>query len=159
MTFSRALMSAALLGLAGFLLFAACGPPAPIEILDGNWVRLNGTPHDNNPYMELGCVVEAEMPTLTMLAGSDTAADSVAWLVAIGDWRYGNVWEWNEAPGYKGGAVREPGRPLDFKIFDQMVISDASSFTIEMDTVYTFPLSADVRATLAEKFPPHCYRE
>ena len=154
-------LSAMKLGLTSFLLLIvlACGAPASIEDIGSGWVRLNGVPYEDNPYMEMGCVVGADAPTLTTYAGSDTANGSGAWRVTVGDWSTAAVWEWNDAPGYKGGAVRTPGRPLEFEIFRQIVTSEASSFTIEMDKVYTFSLSGDTRARLANKFPQSCYTE
>ena len=153
--------SAMKLGLTSFLLLIglACGAPASIEDISGGWIRLNGIPHGDNPYMEIGCVVSAEAPTLTTYAGSDTAKGSGAWRVTVGDWSTADVWEWNDAPGYKGGAIRTPGRPLEFEIFRQIVTSEASSFTIEMDKVYTFSVSGDIRAQLTNRFPQNCYTE
>lgn len=92
-----------------------------------------------------------------MYAGSNAAESSGEWTVAVGDWSTTDMWEWNNAEGYKGGAYREPGRPLEFEIFEQIVNSDADTFTIEMDKVYTFSTPEDIRAQLAERFPESCY--
>ena len=141
------------------LIVLACGTPASIEDIGSGWVRLNGAPNGNNPYMEIGCVTGADVPTLTTYAGSDKAKSTGAWHVTIGDWSTSEVWEWNDAPGYKGGAIRTPGRPLEFEIFRQIATSEASSFTLEMDRVYTFSLAGDIRDQLANKFPQNCYTE
>ena len=135
----------------------ACSSPSPIEKTGDDWVRLNGTPSANNPHMEIGCADSSEYPTLTMYVGSDSAASSDMWTVQIGEWQTTDMWEWNDAPGYKGGAVRTPNRPLDFTVFDQMVNSPADTMTITMDEAYTFSLAGDIRAQLRDEFPENCY--
>ena len=96
MKFSNCL-PATVSGLAGLLLLGqvACTTP-PIEDLGGGWVRLNGAPSADNPYMEVGCVVtEKESPTLTVYAGSDEPNPSISWVVQVGDWSTEDEWHWD----------------------------------------------------------------
>ena len=125
------------------------------------WVRLNGTPTQDAPFIEIGCVVTAkDFQTLTLRAGSEGAAGSDAkWHVAVGDWSVTDEWYWNDFPGYKGGAIREPNRPHDWDIFREMMTSDADSMQITMGETYTFSLSGGIREMLAEKFPTYCYTD
>ena len=139
------------------MLSIACSAP-PLEEKDGGWVRLNGTPSEDNPYVEIGCAYAKNIPTLTINAGSDTAKDSEAWTVTVGGWSTTDMWEWKDFPGFRDGATRRPGRPLEFEIFERIVKSEAGNFTITMGETYTFPLlEDDVRARLNNRFPESCY--
>ena len=154
---SAVLWSAIALACLVFMGLGACSSESPIEEIGDGWIRLNGIPGANNPYMEIGCVDSAEVPTLTMYVGSDSAASSDVWTVQIGEWQTTDMWEWNNSPGYKGGAVRTPKRPLDFTVFDQMVNSPADTMTITMDDTYSFSLAGDIRVQLRDEFPENCY--
>ena len=156
----RNYLPVAVSGLAGLLLLGqvACGAPVPLEEIGGNWVRLNGTPNKDDPYMEIGCVVsERESPTLTMYAGSNKPSENALWRVTVGDQSTED--QWRHSPGFPDGSVRTPERPLDFEIFEWMVNSGTDSFTITMEETYTFALSGGVRTQLSERFPEHCYIE
>ena len=158
MTCNRAVLwSAVVLACLVFAGLWACSPASPIEEIGDGWIRLNGIPDANNPHMEIGCVHGADVPTLTMYVGSDSAASSGMWTVQIGEWQTTDMWEWNNAPGYKGGAVRTPKRPLDFTVFDQMVNSPADTMTITMGETYKFSLGEDIRTQLRDEFPENCY--
>ncbi len=156
----RAINAAQIWAVFAFIaLTVACGSPPSMEDIGGNWIRLNGTPSANNPFIEIGCVVtEIERPTLTFTAGNDMPINQFYWRVNIGEW--GNESAWEHLPSLLlDRHTGMPPRPTDFEIFRQMVNTNADSMTITMGETYTFPLTNEIKAELRTRYPENCYTE
>lgn len=137
-------------------LTVACGSPSPIEKVDDGFVSIEGTPNGNNPYMDIGCLTGAKMPTLIMHVGSNTTdIPAGAWNIQVGEWEATGSWE--RSAHYKKESSHVPNAQMGFDAFNQMINSGADSMTITMDREYTFPLSEEVRSTLRDEFPESCY--
>ena len=136
---------------------AACaGSHSSIEKIDDGFVSLKGTPSENNPYMDIGCLTGAKQPTLIMHIGSDvTTGPAGAWKVQVGEWEGAGTWE--RSAHHKKETSHVPNVRMAHAMFGQMVNSDAGSMMVMMNETYTFSLDEDVRSVLRAEFPENCY--
>ena len=153
-----------------FLLFAlaACtsGPPPPIQELDYGWIRLNGEPAEDRPFIDIGgCIPLGDPPpSLAVQVGRGVSgATSVEWTVSMGEWNRTEAWLFfsSESPMVRDAVAdtgaewvaSPPDRSLGYQLLREAVAQDAQVFTIDMGTVYTFPMTPDVRERLANAWP------